>query len=69
MAGFADSWPTPLEMLELVDAVDAKKKEVKMDSGEFKIEYKNDGMVLVKPITGYVPMGYFSDDDFKLYRG
>lgn len=68
MAGFSDPWPTPLEMLDLLDAVDAHKKKVTLGDKEFTIDYWDD-KVLVKPVVGVVPLGWFDDNDFRLYRG
>lgn len=64
----SDAWPTPLEMLDLMDAVDAKQDKVMLSDKEFTVDYWED-KVLVKPVEGIVPMGWFDDNDFRIYRG
>lgn len=64
----ADRWPTPLEMLDLMDAIDQQKKEVTLSGKVFTIRYR-DNKYLVQPKEGYVPMGWFDDNSFVEYRG
>jgi hypothetical protein len=61
------SWPDPLELLDIMDAVDAKKTRVYLNGRAFDIKYK-EGKAFVSLHGAYAPCGWFSEDDFREFR-
>jgi hypothetical protein len=53
-----ESWPTPLELLDLQDAVKEKKGSVVLSGQTFFIKYEEETF-LVYPKDGFVPRGEF----------
>lgn len=64
---FEDPWPTPLMMMELMDAIDQEQELIELEGIKFTIEYMEDSY-LVRPVKGYTPMGHFTDSDFREFR-
>jgi hypothetical protein len=62
-----NSWPDPLELLDIMDAVDAKKTRVYLNGRAFNIKYKED-RAFVQLAGSYAPCGWFSEDDFRVFR-
>jgi hypothetical protein len=54
-------WPDPLELMDLKDAVDARRTRVIIGDKEFKIRYLESTFHVV-PIEVFVPCGYFAYD-------
>jgi hypothetical protein len=67
MPGFEDSWPTPLDMLEIMDAVDAQRKTVSFGNRTYSIQYHGKS-VFIQNLDDYVPCGWFTEDEFRIYR-
>jgi len=62
-----DSWPTPLEVMDIMDAVDARKRVVYLSGEPFTIRYDH-GRFFVQKKETFAPCGWFSEDDFRMYR-
>lgn len=55
-----ESWPTPLELLDLRDAVNQGKEHVELSGRKFDIFYKeNTDEFYVSPVKGFAPCGWF----------
>lgn len=52
-------WPGSVNLLKLAHAVEDGEVFVMFGNNRFNINYY-DGVVLVKPSTGFAPMGWFS---------
>jgi len=58
------TWMNPLNKLKWRAAIKARKTKVTLDDGRsFTLDYdRRPGLVLIKPTTGYAPMGWFNID-------
>jgi hypothetical protein len=62
-----DTWPNPLEMFDLMDAIDEGRESVILSGKSYRIRYRGKS-AFVQILGGYVPCGWFSEEDFKLFR-
>jgi len=54
-----DTWPDPLQLLEIRDAVRKGATKVTLDGREFTIKYRENGDFSIWPVEGFVPGGHF----------
>jgi hypothetical protein len=62
-----NSWPDPLELLDIMDAFDARKTRVYLNGRAFNIKYKGN-KAFVQLAGAYAPCGWFSEEDFRVFR-
>lgn len=53
------SWPDPLELLDLMDAIDVGQPQVILGGKLFNIFRKEGTLYWVAPTEGFTPCGYF----------